>query len=229
MRAALAVIAAACWIGEASCGGASEERATDDTASRRGRVLSGQPTAETPLRRSRARSGSPASVAPPAGAGRYSEGEMYVQKDGTMLSAGKLSDMPQQPKQRLRPSDLELDGMHALFDDLDSNDDNVFGQQELGSALAELGLMGRAADGRAAGGSGNKQGGSSWTWKQALRQMDDNKDDLISEHEVVAHMTDIVMSKRQVANWLTYGVGLPQHADAFLKHSITGHDLPTLL
>jgi hypothetical protein len=44
--------------------------------------------------------------------------ELFVQRDGTMLSAGTLSSAPASPMlQRPQPSDTELGGMIALFDE----------------------------------------------------------------------------------------------------------------
>ena len=44
--------------------------------------------------------------------------ELFVQRDGTMLSAGTLSSAPANPKlQRQQPSETERGGMIALFDE----------------------------------------------------------------------------------------------------------------
>ena len=105
--------------------------------------------------------------------------------------------------------------MHELFDDLDADDDQNFEQQELRQMMAQLGLDSAHA--------------RSYKWADALRNMDSNKDALLSKLEVIDHMQRVRMSKRQVADWLTHAVGLEMYVDRFLANSITGHDLPSLL
>ena len=105
--------------------------------------------------------------------------------------------------------------MHELFDDLDADDDQNFEQQELRQMMAQLGLDSAHA--------------RSYKWADALRNMDSNKDALLSKLEVIDHMQRVRMSKRQVADWLTHAVGLTMYVDRFLANSITGHDLPSLL
>lgn len=111
----------------------------------------------------------------------------------------------------------EQQGMHELFDDLDSDDDDRFEQKELGNMLQQFGLD-------------SKHGAKNpWKWKDALRRMDKNEDTFLSKLEVINHMKRLVMSRRQVADWLRYSVGLPQYIQTFERNSVTGYDLPALL
>ena len=110
--------------------------------------------------------------------------------------------------------------MLALFDDLDSDNDMHFEQAELSGMLRQLGLASKRDRVPAA----HQQ-----SWAAALRKMDGNSDEMLSKLEVVDHMKALVLTKRQVADWLTFGLGLGQYAEAFVKNSITGHDLPSLL
>ena len=131
---------------------------------------------------------------------------------GAAVGAAPPTAMPGAAEQ---PDIAEMAGMNELFDDLDTDDDQNFEQQELRGMMEQLGL--------------DTKNGRAWNWKDTLRKMDGNDDALLSKREVINHMTRVRMSKRQVADWLTHAVGLTMYAEKFLENSITGHDLPALL
>jgi|EP01046_Picozoa_sp_COSAG06_P015836 hypothetical protein len=64
--------------------------------------------------RARKRTGLPASATATA---TGANGELFVQRDGTMLSAGTLSSAPSRRPAQQQPSETELSGMLALFDE----------------------------------------------------------------------------------------------------------------
>jgi hypothetical protein len=125
------------------------------------------------------------------------------------------SSAQQQDREGQTVDTAEMAGMHELFDDLDADNDQNFEQQELRGMMAQLGL--------------DSKNTRAWKWKDALRKMDGDNNELLSKREVINHMTRVRMSKRQVADWLTHAVGLTMYTDKFLANSITGHDLPALL
>jgi len=177
---------------------------------------------------SRQRVGPPRSQQASAEVQMYGEGAvaptLWVRHGDKMLSGGTHSvaavGRASAAAAHPRPSSTEVSGMLALFDDLDSDNDMHFEQAELSGMLRQLGLASKRDRVPAA----HQQ-----SWAAALRKMDGNSDEMLSKLEVVDHMKALVLTKRQVADWLTFGIGLGQYADAFIKNSITGHDLPSLL
>eukprot|EP01045_Picozoa_sp_COSAG04_P003338 COSAG04_NODE_135_length_23774_cov_40.993918_1_plen_440_part_00 len=176
----------------------------------------------------RQRVGPPRSQQDSAEVQMYGEGAaaptLWVRHGDKMLSGGTHSvaavGRASAAAAHPRPSSTEVSGMLALFDDLDSDNDMHFEQAELSGMLRQLGLASKRDRVPAA---------HQRSWAAALRKMDGNSDEMLSKLEVVDHMKALVLTKRQVADWLTFGLGLGQYAEAFVKNSITGHDLPSLL
>ena len=111
---------------------------------------------------------------------------------------------------------------HGAVADLDADDDDRFEMKELSNMLVTLGL-----DSKHTVGAPVRQ--QPWNWNDALQKMDGNGNGLLSKLEVINHMHRLGMSKRQVADWLKYSVGLPAYITTFAENSVTGYDLPAIL
>ena len=88
------------------------------------------------------------------------------------------SSAQQQDREGQTVDTAEMAGMHELFDDLDADNDQNFEQQELRGMMAQLGL--------------DSKNTRAWKWKDALRKMDGDNNELLSvpsdTHAVGTHV-----------------------------------------
>jgi hypothetical protein len=141
------------------------------------------------------------------------EHEPHAINEPAAAEPGGLTFAPGDPIKDASPRAADADekrGMNELFDDLDADNDDNFEKAELSNMLVELGLD-------------TKQGSQQpWKWQDALQKMDHNQDTFLSKLEVINHMKKLVMSRRQVADWMKYSVGLPVYIATFAENSVTG-------